>query len=99
MSDRSDNRQSIEGVVSHLDLSAYGPHSGEFIFRVNRDEDNYELLYAGIVGDAFREYSIEAGPFAGYVAMITAAYIHKKRVKCFYWKRDQNRIASISFVE
>lgn len=86
-----------EGFVTQLEMSGYGPNSGEITLGITEDDGNFIQVFGGLNGDNPTLYGLDDGAFAAFASLASVAYAHKIRVVCTYWHEEKLRFSALSF--
>lgn len=84
--------QVVSGVVTGVDLSGFGPNSGEMTLNIQPDNKPLVQVFAGIMNDQHTPTSIENGMFAAYVNMALTAMTTGRTLSLTYLAEDKLRI-------
>jgi len=87
-----------EGFVTQLQLSGYGPNSGEITLGITQDDGSFVQVFGGILGDTGSEDGLDAGVFAAFLTLASTAYVHRQRVTCSYWNKEKLRFSHLAYV-
>ena len=90
---------SANGFVTQLQLSGFGPNSGEITLGITQDDGSFIQVFGGIISQTPTENGLEDGVFAAFVNLATIAYVHKRRVQCTYVSKDKLRFYQLSLLD
>lgn len=92
-------RGEVVGIVTQLELSGFGPNSGEFTLGITALDGTFTQLFGGVMGDTHNPNGLEPELFAAIVHMASYAFLQRPRVKATYWIKDKKRISYLTFVQ
>lgn len=93
-----DDPMTVTGRVFRIDLSTFGPNSGEMPLFVEPDGALAVVVFAGIVSDKANPTGIEHGPFSAFVQIATMAMATGRQVECTYRVVDKPHLTGLKVV-
>lgn len=82
----------VLGTVTRVDISGFGPNSGELTVVIQPSTGGVVEVFAAIMTDKRELPEIEHGVFAAYAHMASLAYTTGKTLACSYLQKDKARI-------
>ena len=96
MGDKPDIATVVVGSVASIQLSGFGPNSGELTLTLKAGNETVQV-FAGIIDAGRHPNGIEHGVFAGYISIASLAMTANRQVRCSYLERDKLRINGLAF--
>ena len=93
-----DDPMTVTGRVTRIDMSAFGPNSGEMTLVVEPDGALAVVVFAGIMSDNGHATGIEHGPFSAFAQIATMAMATGRQVECTYRVVDKPRLTGLKVI-